>query len=83
MDEAIPLVLDDSLVLVLETALRMLMTPPSHFLLTSFSVIAVNFHSSAHLRSIYSSALMLNVVPAIFAQNFYDSPSPNTRQVHS
>ena len=43
MDEVIPLVLDDSLVLVLEMALRMLVTSPSHFLLASVSVIAVNF----------------------------------------
>lgn len=43
MDEVIPLVLDDSHVLVLEMALRMLVTSPSHFLIASVSVIAVNF----------------------------------------
>ena len=79
MDEVIPLVLDDSLVLVLEMALRMLVTSPSHFLIASVSVIAVNFN----LRSIYSSALIPNVVSAVLAQNFYNSPSPKTQQVHS
>lgn len=80
MGEVIPLLLDDSLVLLLEMALRMLITPPSRF---SVSVIPVSFHSSAHLRSIYSPALTPNVVPAVLAQNFYDSPSPKTLQVHS